>query len=190
MKHPTPEQWMDWLYHELEPEQHHELEAHLAMCEDCRQHVETWRQTLGALDEWKVEAPKPAPRKVVPLFVRWAAAAAIVLGLGIGIGRLTAPVVDTAALKTELREQMSRDLQQQLAGMRSEFDKAREEDHGTFAAALEEMESAQAATDKRLREDLETVAVAAENRIYNTERQIVQLVRLNTAGNSETTERQ
>ena len=181
---------MDWLYHELEPEQHHELEAHLAMCEDCRQHVETWHQTMGALDEWKVEAPKPAQQNVIPLFVRWAAAAAVVLGIGIGIGRLTAPGVDTAALKSELRDQLTREVQQQLASLKTDFDKAREEDHGTFAAALKEMETAQAVTDKRLREDLETVAVGAENRIYNTERQIVQLVRLNTALNSDTSERQ
>jgi len=171
MKHPAPEQWMDWLYQELPPEQHHELEAHLAMCADCRQQVDAWRQTMGALDEWQVPAPARA-RTRVPMLVRWAAAAVIVLGIGIGIGRLTAPPVDPTALRAEWQA----DLRGQIAALQAANERAREHDRAAFAAALDALDEQQTTAWSRLREDLETVALAAENRLYQTERQLVQLV--------------
>jgi hypothetical protein len=182
MKHPAPEQWMDWLYQELPSEQHRELDAHLAMCADCRQQVDAWRQTMGALDEWQVPAPARITART-PMLLRWAAAAAVVLGIGIGLGRLTAPPVDTAALRAEWQA----DLRGQLAALQAANERARAQDQATFAAALDELDEQHTTAWSRLREDLETVALAAENRLYQTERQIVQLVNFTPATNDKPT---
>ncbi len=182
MKHPAPEQWMGWLYHELPAEQHHELDAHLAMCVECREQVGVWRQTMGALDEWQVPV-KAKSRPVMPMMLRWAAAAVVVLGIGIGIGRLTAPTVDVAEIQAGLRKELA----VQLAEIQKASEAARLQDQATLAAALEEMDDEHAAVYKRLREDLETVALAAENRLYATERQIVQLVSFTKPANEQST---
>lgn len=189
MNHPTPEQWMDWLYRELPAEQHRDLDAHLAMCAECRAQVQTWRSTMGALDEWKApDAPKQTSATLpVTGLLRWAAAAAIVLGIGIGIGRWTAPGVDTAALQDELKVGLQAELQRELERIHSVTDAARMKDREELAAVLAEIQEEHAADYTRLRRDLETMAIAAENRLYQTE---VQLVRLtgNTAGQTGRTQ--
>lgn len=63
MKHPTPEEWLAYLYDDLPdaPERRRaEAEEHLAACPECRQQVAQWRATLGLLDEDRAWTPKGA----------------------------------------------------------------------------------------------------------------------------------
>jgi hypothetical protein len=103
--HPTPEEWMSFLYGEDAPPRHIELDSHLRDCAQCRQQVQQWRGSMSALDSWKV--PQARRRVFARPAVQWAAAAAVVLGLGFGLGRMTSnPAPDLAQMKTELRAEM------------------------------------------------------------------------------------
>jgi hypothetical protein len=87
MKHPTSERWMSFLYGESAPQERLELESHLQTCAECQSRLNTWRGSMTALDAWTVPQ---APRRARPWpLLKWAAAAAVVLGLGVGLGRLS-----------------------------------------------------------------------------------------------------
>lgn len=89
MKHPDTQEWMGWLYGEAAPAAKLDLEAHLAVCPECRERVERWRSTMGHLDV--AAAPRlEAVRR--PRFWPWlkgAAAAAVLLVSGVVVGRLS-----------------------------------------------------------------------------------------------------
>jgi len=202
--HPTPEEWMSFLYGEDSPARHTELGAHLHACAECRRQMQAWRGSMTALDAWAAPA---ARRRWVPApAMRWAAAAAVVLGLGIGVGRMTSPAQPdisqlTAALRTEMetklssaREEFTRTLQQQreelaeavhaaatdAAGEEAEQRFARiakvisarhEADQEVYLAALKQVEERYAA----LRQDLNTVAVNADDGLSQTREQLIEL---------------
>ena len=117
--HPTPEEWMSFLYGEDSPARHTELGAHLHQCAECRRKVQTWRGSMGALDAW---AEPRARRRLRPLpALRWAAAAAVVLGLGIGVGRMTFSAHgDPEQLAAMLRSEV----ETRLASTRADFARA------------------------------------------------------------------
>jgi len=202
--HPTPEEWMSFLYGEDSPARHAELGAHLHQCAECRRQVQTWRGSMAALDAWA--EPQPRRRWIPAPVVRWAAAAAVVLGLGIGVGRMTSPAQAemqqlTAALRAEMdtklasaREEFDRTLQQQraefaeavhaaaidAAGEEAEqlftriarvIDARREADQETYLAALKQVEERYAT----LRQDLDTVAVNADDGFNQTREQLVEI---------------
>ncbi len=52
MGHPKDLDWAKYLYGELSSDQRAEISAHLDSCGECRDQLETWRQTMGDLDEW------------------------------------------------------------------------------------------------------------------------------------------
>jgi hypothetical protein len=128
--HPAPEEWMSFLYGEDSPARHTELGAHLHACAECRRQVQTWRGSMTALDAWTAPA---APRRWVPApAMRWAVAAAVVLGLGIGIGRMTTSANSemkqlTAALRAEMETK--------LASTREEFDRTLQQQREEFVEA-------------------------------------------------------
>jgi hypothetical protein len=202
--HPTPEEWMSFLYGEDSPARHAEVGAHLQSCADCRRQVQTWRGSMAALDTWTAQQPQrrraPAPA------MRWTAAAVVVLGLGIGLGRMTSSAQpDMNQLATTLRAEMEtklasaraefdRNLQQQraefvevvhaaaidAAGEEAEhlfariakvIDARRVADQEVYLGALREVEERYAA----LRQDLDTVAVNADDGLSVAREQLVAL---------------
>jgi hypothetical protein len=207
--HPTPEEWMSFLYGEDSPARHAELSAHLQGCAACRHQVQTWRRSMSALDAWAVPPARRRARLVAPA-VRRAAAAAVVLGLGLGLGRMTSPARPdvnqlTAALRAEMetklastREEFGRALHQQrselaeavhaaaLEAAETEaeelstrlarvFDERRENDRATFLAAFRELRERCASDYAALRQDLDTVAVNADDGFSQTREQLLQL---------------
>ena len=94
MNHPTREEWMSYLYDELTAEEHSSLAAHLAVCPDCKARINDWRAAGRNLDAWQLPA-RPARVPLQRPMVRWAAAAALILGIGIGVGRFATPADGT-----------------------------------------------------------------------------------------------
>jgi len=202
--HPTPEEWMSFLYGEDSPARHAELGAHLHACAECRQQVQTWRGSMAALDTWAV--PQTRRRWASAPAMRWAAAAVVVLGLGIGMGRMTSSAPPdlnqlTATLRTEMetklastREEFARTLQQQ----RMEFAEAVHaaasdavgegaeelfarisrviaQERQAYLAALRQIEERSQSDYAALRNDLNTVAVNADDGFSQTREQLIQL---------------
>ncbi len=50
--HPTPEDWMTFLYKEAPPAQQAAWQAHLDQCADCARQVAAWRGGMKVLDCW------------------------------------------------------------------------------------------------------------------------------------------
>ena len=110
LNHPESAEWMAFLYAEVAPQRKRELETHLAQCPDCAARLKSWRVSMGALDSWKL-APRQAPGSTAPWrefwrpVLKWAAAAAVVLGFGFALGRQTSPTVsELGALKESVAQ--------------------------------------------------------------------------------------
>lgn len=144
MKHPTQEQWMDYIYGELPKPQRADLAAHLKSCPSCATQVARWGGVQERLDEWKLpENTKHAWRIAAP--VRWAMAAAFLiaaLGVGFGAGRASS----TKALRGEMQVALQKAYQ----------------DNQLLLTAMQRLDAARQAEILALRKDLETVAVNAE----------------------------
>jgi hypothetical protein len=195
VNHPSAAEWMAFLYEEVAPEQKRERQAHLVQCAACAEQVRGWRAGMTALDEWSLPTVRRAPRRWQPM-VRWAAAAAVVLGLGFAVGRRTSTAAnDLVALKTsvaQLTETVERDrhfntinaaatANAEAVRLLAEYarldEDGRAEDRKTVALALQEFESRLA----RLRAELETVAVNTEDGFQQTQEGLTRLVSLNAA---------
>jgi hypothetical protein len=192
--HPAPEQWADYLYEELAPEVRASLEEHLRGCVACQRQLTEWRETMSALDACKVR-PRVRPLEVFTTSVRWAAAAALVLGLGWLGGRLAAPEVpDILRLRAEVRADLEAELRQQFAtrlqaalaaaeqrtgeslqALAATWAAARAEDQHTTLALFQRAERQRLSDYAALRRDLETVAVVAQDAIGLTQQQLTQL---------------
>jgi hypothetical protein len=202
MNHPTREEWMAYLYDELTAEEHSSLAAHLAVCPDCKMRVNDWRWTRKNLDAWQL----PTRHARVPVqrpLVRWAAAAALILGIGFGVGRFATPATANAgkiraAIEPEIRQQLRQEFTQLL---RDELDKAasatlaasgeqtkhwvedydraletkRTEDSQAIRAALNKLESQLLADVVSLKKDVDTVAVYADAGLRRARQELVQL---------------
>jgi hypothetical protein len=161
MKHPANEDWMDWLYGEASTEQRAVLDGHLRECRECAGRVAAWRSTGLTLDQWKLASARPAPRAWgAPL--KWAAAAALILGLGFGVGRWSGP---GATEMRAMRVAMEREFKDQLQAMRIEVESQilTEALAQNSLATQQLLESyAQAQEEKRVA-DLQSVAAAIQN---------------------------
>jgi hypothetical protein len=176
MNHPKPEEWVPYVYGETTSAVRRELTAHLRDCPQCRTEIETWKRSLSRLDSWKLPEVQRPSELLVP-FLKWAAAAAVVLAVGISIGRATAPKVDVEKLRVALAPQLKRDLSRELAEL------VRQEVVRTTSLTL--------ASDRRyadqvaaeyaqqiyvvLKKDVDTIAVNADAGLRNTAQQLVQL---------------
>lgn len=144
MKHPSQEQWMDYLYGELHQTQRTDLAAHLKSCPSCAAQVARWGGVQERLDEWQLpETTKRSWR--IPGPVRWAMAAAFLiaaLGIGFGAGRASG----TKALRGEMQVALQKAYQ----------------DNQLLLTAMQRLDAARQAEILALRKDLETVAVNAE----------------------------
>ncbi len=202
MNHPTREEWMSYLYDELTGEQHAGLEAHLAVCPDCKAGLDQWRTTKVDLDAWCLPAKRaqsPLPRP----FVRWAAAAAVMIGVGFGVGRFVPSAsADVDSLRAEIEPSIRQQLRQEFAQtLRSELERAsvanlaasnaearqlvadfvkayeanRTEDNQAVYNALNKLDTQRLADYATLRKELETVAVLTDVSFRRTQEQLVQL---------------
>ena len=121
MNHPTPDQWMSFLYGEDNESQRRDLDLHLRGCAECAARLKSLRAGMCALDDWPLPQRRPArPRPVL----QWAAAAVVMLAAGIGIGRFSAG--GTEAMHASMQQEMDTklaaakaDTQQLLAGLTS-----------------------------------------------------------------------
>lgn len=90
MTHPNREEWMSFLYGELETVRHNELHTHLGVCAACRCSVQGWRATMTNLDQWQASVPHRATAPSLwPGLLRWGVAAVLLVGAGFGLGWLT-----------------------------------------------------------------------------------------------------
>ncbi|HKS36726.1 MAG TPA: zf-HC2 domain-containing protein, partial [Verrucomicrobiae bacterium] len=133
MNHPTREEWMSYLYDELTGEPHANLAAHLAVCPECKVKVAEWRGLKMDLNAWQI-ATKPARVVWNRPWLRWAAAAVVMLSAGFGAGRLSMsaladPEELRAAIEPSIRQQLRTEFVQIL---REELDKS---SAATLAAA-------------------------------------------------------
>src|SRR5436309_3546404 len=199
MNHPAREEWMSYLYDELTAEEHSSLAAHLAVCPDCTTRVSDWRAARTNLDAWQL----PARLARVPLqrpLVRWAAAAALMIGFGFGVGRFATPATANAgkiraAIEPEIRQQLRQEFTLLL---REELDKAasatlaasgeqtkhwveayarafeakRAQDRQAIDAALDNMESQRVADFASLKKDVAAVAVWTDTDLRRTQEQL------------------
>jgi len=198
--HPAPEQWADYLYNELAPEVRASLDKHMSGCAACQRQFAEWRETMTALDAWKVR-PRARPFEVLVTYARWAAAAVLVLGLGWVGGRLAAPEIpDVLRLRAEVRADLEAELRQQfetrlqaalaaaeqhtgesLQTLAAAWAAARAEDQQTTLALYQRAERQRLSDHAALRRDLETVAVVAQDAIGATRQQLAQLAVLTPA---------
>ncbi len=202
MNHPTCEEWMSYLYDELTAEEHSSLAAHLAVCPDCTTRINDWRSARKNLDAWQLPA-RPARVPLQRPLVRWAAAAALMIGIGFGAGRFAAPATANAgkiraAIEPEIRQQLRQEFTQLL---RDELDKAasatlaasgeqtkhwvedyaqaleakRTEDGQAINAALNKLESELLANIVSLKKDVDTVAVLTDAGLRRARQELIQL---------------
>ena len=210
MNHPSREEWMSYLYDELNADQSANLKAHLHTCPDCKSKVNEWQTARSGLDEWRV--PKRRGRVVLAQpMVKWAAAAAIVLSIGVGIGRLTSAPLDVqqvrAAIEPEMRQELRREFAQlfrdqldksasttlaasteQTRQLLAEFARAveakRTEDYQAINAALDKLQSQRLADFFSLKKDVDTMAVLTESGFRRAQQQLVQLADYTQPANS------
>ena len=210
MNHPSREEWMSYLYDELNADQSANLKAHLHTCLDCKYKVNEWRAARSGLDEWRVPKRRGRVLLAQPM-VKWAVAAAIVLSIGVGIGRLTSAPPDVqqvrAAIEPELRQELRREFAQlfrdqldksasttlaasteQTRQLLAEFARAveakRTEDYQAINAALDKLQSQRLADFFSLKKDVDTMAVLTESGFRRAQQQLVQLADYSQPANS------
>ena len=201
MNHPTREEWMSYLYDELPAEEHSNLAAHLAVCPDCKAKLSDWQAARTNLDAWQLPLKRPRLAPGRPL-VKWAAAAAIVLGLGFGMGRLASAPVNAEKLRAEIEPKIRQDLRLEFAQLlRMELDRAasatlaasgeqtrqvvsdyakaleskRAENNQAIYTALDKLESQRLADFMLLKKDLDTMAWLTDAGLRSAQRQLVSL---------------
>jgi len=195
MKHPHPQEWIAYLYREVDSKTRSRLKNHLAHCEPCRAQIEQWRRTQQHLDSWQFPTQRtvkpPAPR-AYPTFVRWAAAAMVMLALGFALGRSSGGVSpeSVAALREDLRGELEELVKAQVAestaatltaaqdhtaaAMR-EFVELYQSDRSAANQAISTALSRLDTAFVSLRRDLETVALNSDVGLRQTQQQLVRL---------------
>lgn len=202
MNHPTREEWMSYLYDELTGEQHANLAAHLAVCPECKGKVAEWRVLKRDLDAWQIAA-KPVHVVWNRAWVRWAAAAVVMLSVGFGTGRLSMsasvdPEKLRAAVEPSIREQLRAEFAQMLRDESEKssaaalaaandhtkelvgdfarvYEQNRADDNQAVYAALNKLDAEHVTGLASLRKDVETVAVLTDVGFRQAQRQIYQL---------------
>lgn len=105
MKHPTQQEWMAYLYAELDSKQTKTLADHLESCPTCSRDVEQWQNAMRQLDSWQVQSDPTAKQTRRWLWTgaaRWAVAAMLFVGLGIASATWWVRTVETERLRDRL----------------------------------------------------------------------------------------
>ena len=165
-----------------------ELDAHLKTCPACQRDVARWRSAMTALDT--DEIPVARRRRAFPGW-KWAAAAAFIigaLGIGFGFGRTTA----TNSLRAELAQEkqalavaVANQMERALAIYAEAAEARRVEDQQTVLSAMQTLDAARRADILTLRKDLETVALATDDSLRQTEQQLIQLAASSQGGTNQ-----
>ena len=126
MNHPKLEDWAPYVFGESTREARSQLAEHLQACPECAAQIAGWQRTLQKLDRWKLRAPRARGSRRPGSFVKWAIAAALVLGAGFCLGRLSATLTaDSKVMRTEMeasiRFSLASDLQAALSAARDQM---------------------------------------------------------------------
>jgi len=114
MFHPTPEEWMAYLYGELDKKSGAPLRTHLQECAECQAQLVAWQGAMAHLDSWKMPDVRKQPRREFHA-LRWAIAAAVLVIIGYGVGRATRGP-DAGDLRASVEASVRQDLLKELKG--------------------------------------------------------------------------
>jgi hypothetical protein len=183
MKHPDAENWMSFLYSDdLSAKEQAELQSHLDVCDECRNHVREWRETRAQLDQWSLARPPHQGWIRSTTWMRPAVAACLVLAAGFAFGRYASPPgLDWPAERDRLRNDLRREFSEEVAAAtqsaiirfrsgQASFlgqytklqEQSREEDLAVVLAYFREIEKHRQNDHAQLRRDLETVALVTD----------------------------
>ncbi len=168
MNHPKGEDWVPYLYGEIKPDLRRQLKEHLQGCAECRGELENWKRSLHRLDAWKLPRTN-APLAAVAPFLKWAAAAVVVLGLGFGFGRLTARQANLETVRARIEPEIRREFTELL---RREIDKS---SATTLAQAQKQAEDVGATCYALLKKDLDTVAINTDVSLQQAQQELMQV---------------
>jgi hypothetical protein len=176
MNHPKPEEWVPYVYGEATSVARRDLAEHLRDCAQCREEIETWKRNLRRLDAWKLPKVRRPADVLVP-FLKWAAAAVIVLAAGISIGRATASRVDIEKLRAAIAPEIRQDLNREMAQLvRQEVARATSLTLASDRKYTDQVAEAYAQQIYvMLKKQIDTLAVNAEVGLRHTAQQLVQL---------------
>lgn len=192
MKHPTREEWMSYLYDELSDEQRAGLKLHLAACAECGAELKAWQGVAREMDRWRMPPRKRITRGGV--FVRWAAAAAVILLAALSASRVVALTNEVKQLRAEVRNPGKGDLNSALAQISEAAVRSANIEAQTLVAALAQRLEEQRLADQKatlaalqnlaarhtediavMRKELETVAVFTEAGLQRAQNQLTAL---------------
>ena len=178
MTHPKHEELAEFLYDDgLTPTRHAEIAHHIDACGECRAIVDSWRGVRTNLAAWQLPpvARMPALPSRMPALpsrtsaagsgLRWAVAAAVLLGAGFGIARLTEKPVDLAGLRTELAQEVRQEVRQELVAELKNYAVKQAVWQEEFQGEVVNVIRQQATNHANLRKDVETMAVLTEEEI-------------------------
>jgi anti-sigma factor RsiW len=168
MNHPKREDLVQYLYGELKPDLRRQLNEHLQDCAECGEELQNWKRSLRCLDAWKLPRTNRRLDAVAP-FLKWAAAALLVLGLGFGFGRLTARQADLEKVRAQVEPEIRREFAQML---RREIGKSAAT---TLAQAQRHSEEVGAAYYALLKKDLDTVAINTDVSLKQAQQELLQV---------------
>jgi anti-sigma factor RsiW len=186
VNHPDAAAWMTFLYGELPVARRHEMQTHLKGCPVCTAQVKAWRESITALDTWRLP-PRRAARPVFLPALKWAAAAGFLLAFGIFLGRQTSSnAAEIAALKASVAALASSVQQENAATITNSLTVARNAANAESVRLLTEysrLQDTQRSADRQavnlalqsldtrltgIRSELETVALNTETGFKET----------------------
>ena len=171
MTHPKHEELAEFLYEDgLSPNRHAEVSRHVDACDECRALVDGWRGVRTNLAAWQLPAVARMPAMTsrsspAGSGLRWAVAAAVLLGCGFAVARMTERPVDLAGLRTELAQEVRQEVRQELVAELKNYAVKQAAWQEEFQGEVMNVVRQQAANHASLRKDLETMAVLTEEEI-------------------------
>jgi anti-sigma factor RsiW len=199
MNHPNDEQWMAYLYHELDAAERESLKAHLRTCGECKIKVGGWQETQRnlAAGRWTPKRLRGAASLRPATAFKWAVAA-LFLCAGIAIGRLTMAPVSADTVRAEIEPQLRREFAQMLhdevnksvtgtlqvsgeqtksllANYAAAAETNRAADNAAILTALNRLSEQHIADYLLLKKDVDTVAVNTDLGFRSTQQELNQL---------------
>jgi len=171
MTHPKHEELAEFLYDDgMSPARRDEVAHHVEACGECRAIIESWRGVRTNLAAWQLPAgprmPLAASRSsAAGAGLRWAVAAAVLLGGGFALARMTEKPVDLAVLRTELAQELRKEVRQEIVAELQNYSVKQAAWQEEFQGEVINVVRQQAANHASLRKDVETLAVLTEEEI-------------------------
>jgi hypothetical protein len=171
MTHPKHEELAEFLYEDgMSLARRDEVARHVEACDECRAVVESWRGVRRNLAAWHlpplartaVVAPTSGARATR---LRWAVAAAVLLGGGFALARMTEKPVDLASLRTQLAQELRKEVRQEIVAELRDYSAKQAAWQEEFQGEVITVVRQQAANHASLRKDLETMAVLTQEEI-------------------------